>query len=286
MRGKACSAEFMRRFERLAVAAGWQPHAKRGRLKPVVQALSHQFCLDDMTIYHLLEGIVLQKRVISVTGNTEVPHPTILTEAVRAGPQAEQVAKQAIEEGWTAKQVRQEVRRLKTVESPPLPDGVYSVIVLDPPWPYQVRAEDTTHRARLPYPSMTMGEILKLHIPLADDGILWLWTTNAFMHEALHCLAEWNCTQKTILTWVKPKMGVGNWLRGQTEHCLLAVRGSPPVRLTNQTTVLYGDSPRHSQKPEEFYALVEALCPSRPLLEMFARTRRSGWVGWGADLNG
>jgi N6-adenosine-specific RNA methylase IME4 len=70
-------------------------------------------------------------------------------------------------------------------------------------------------------------------------------------------------TQKTILTWAKDKMGVGDWLRGKTEHCLLAVRGKPIVELKNQTTLMEGAVRKHSQKPTEFYDVVEALCPAR-----------------------
>jgi N6-adenosine-specific RNA methylase IME4 len=37
--------------------------------------------------------------------------------------------------------------------------------------------------------------------------------------------------QKTILTWAKSKFGMGDWLRGQTEHAILAVRGNPIVEM-------------------------------------------------------
>jgi N6-adenosine-specific RNA methylase IME4 len=57
-------------------------------------------------------------------------------------------------------------------------------------------------------------------------------------------------------------MGNGDWLRGKTEHCLLAVRGKPVVTLTNQTTLLHAPARGHSQKPMEFYSLVESLCPA------------------------
>ena len=33
-------------------------------------------------------------------------------------------------------------------------------------------------------------------------------------------------------------MGTGEWLRGQTEHCMLAVRGKPVFLHGNHTTVL------------------------------------------------
>jgi len=51
----------------------------------------------------------------------------------------------------------------------------------------------------------------------------------------------------------------GDWLRGQTEHCLFCVRGRPVVTLTNQSTVLVAPRREHSRKPDEFYRLVEVL---------------------------
>ena len=73
-------------------------------------------------------------------------------------------------------------------------------------------------------------------------------------------LDAWGFEQKTILTWVKDRIRMGHWLRGQTEHCIMAVRGKPIRELTNQSTVLYGPVGAHSQKPEAFYNLVERLC--------------------------
>jgi N6-adenosine-specific RNA methylase IME4 len=178
-------------------------------------------------------------------------------------------------------------RRKEDVEAepPPLPEGPFRVIVADPPWRYDARGDDPTHRAANPYPSMTVEEICSLPVAgLAHaDCALWLWTTNAFMREAFDVLDAWGFAPKTILTWVKDRMGVGDWLRGRTEHCLLAVRGRPVIALTSQTTVIQGPLREHSRKPEEFYALVESLCPAPPggRCELFARTSRPGWVAHG-----
>jgi N6-adenosine-specific RNA methylase IME4 len=81
-------------------------------------------------------------------------------------------------------------------------------------------------------------------------------------------------------------MGLGDWLRGQTEHCLMATRGGPVVTLTNQTTALHAPVRAHSQKPEEFYALVESLCPAPRYCELFQRTRRQDWDGHGDEVPG
>jgi N6-adenosine-specific RNA methylase IME4 len=162
-------------------------------------------------------------------------------------------------------------------EPPPLPNGPFRVLVVDPPWNYG-RPDDQSHRAANPYPSMTIQELCALDVPgiAHPDCVLWLWSTNGFMREAFQLLDAWGFTQKTILTWVKDKMGLGDWLRGKTEHCLLAIRGKPKVDLANQTTALIAPAGRHSAKPEAFYQLVEDLCPGSKA-ELFARCARKGW---------
>jgi N6-adenosine-specific RNA methylase IME4 len=117
-----------------------------------------------------------------------------------------------------------------------------------------------------------------------DDCILWLWTTNFHMREAFDVIGAWGFAPKTILTWVKDSIGRGDWLRGQSEHCLLAVRGKPTVELTNQTTVLRAPVRGHSAKPDEFYQLVESLCPAPRYAELFQRTERPGWDGHGDEV--
>ena len=160
-------------------------------------------------------------------------------------------------------------------EPPPLPNqGPYRVIVVDPPWPYELRKEDPSHRATHPYPQMSIAQIqaMKIGDIACEDCILWLWTTNHHMHEAFIVLDSWGFEHKTILTWAKDRMGTGDWLRGQTEHCLLAVRGKPIVTLTNQTTLLRGPLRKNSQKPDEFFPFIESLCPAPRFAYCFARS--------------
>ena len=174
-------------------------------------------------------------------------------------------------------------------EPPPYPgNGPYRVIVVDPPWPYEADKVDPSHRATHPYPQMSIPDICsmgpKVRAIAHEDCILWLWTTNKRMREAFAVLDVWNFEAKTILTWVKDRMGRGDWLRGQTEHCILAVRGNPIVHLTNQTTALHGPLRANSQKPEEFYGFVESLCPAPRYAELFSRTEREGWDGHGDEV--
>jgi N6-adenosine-specific RNA methylase IME4 len=177
-----------------------------------------------------------------------------------------------------------EIRR----EPPPLPgNGPYYVAAADVPWPYDKRDEDPSHRAVLPYPTMSIPDICamgeRVRAIMHKDSILWLWTTNHHMREAFGVLDAWGFEQITILTWVKDKFGFGDWLRGQTEHALFATRGKPIVQLTNESTVLFAPAGRHSEKPDEFYALVERLCPAPRYCELFARRERPNWDSHGDE---
>jgi N6-adenosine-specific RNA methylase IME4 len=180
----------------------------------------------------------------------------------------------------------------------PLPEKVYQCIVLDPPWYYSMRNQDETHRNRIPYKPMKLEEIKKLPIPALCDRsgcILWLWFTNNHLIEAGQCIKYWGFEQKTILTWEKitkdggTRIGTGHWLRNATEHCILATRGkfkafSNTRTLSNQATILKAPRREHSRKPDEFYTLVEKLCPDMSKLEMFARSSRQGWDSWGNEV--
>lgn len=177
----------------------------------------------------------------------------------------------------------EELQQIAT--APPLPLGKFSVIVIDPPWPYGTVYNPESRRVASPYSEMGLDELGALNIPSADDCILWLWVTNAFMHDAFHLLEVWGFEPKAILTWDKQRTGVGYWLRGQTEHCILAVKGDPQITHSAQGTLLSAKAKGHSTKPDAFYQLVESLCPGKKL-EMFARRARNGWAVWGDEIKG
>ncbi len=160
-----------------------------------------------------------------------------------------------------------------------LPTGPFQVVVADPPWRYDTGSS-------LPYPTMPLEEIKAMPVrKLADENAtLWLWTTNAHLPVAFDVVAAWGFEYKTLLTWVKDRMGTGEWLRGQTEHCLLGARGKPVFLHGNDGTALEAARREHSRKPEEFYALIERVCPGSRV-ELFARQQREGWRAYGSDID-
>lgn len=165
------------------------------------------------------------------------------------------------------------------------PEGEYHVIVLDPPWRYdggELAHDPDGFRGVVDYPTMSLEEIASIELPAAEHCVLWFWTTHRFMRHALDMLEAWGFEEKAVLTWVKDRMGIGRWLRSKSEFCVMAVKGSPPVNLTNQTTVLEAPLREHSRKPDEFYEMVDELCVGRKL-DYFSRQKRDGWDQYGND---
>jgi N6-adenosine-specific RNA methylase IME4 len=170
---------------------------------------------------------------------------------------------------------------------PPLPTGPFGVVVADPPWPYSERRPTNDSRGYPAYSGMSLEEIEALPVARIanDDAVLWLWTTNAFLEPAFRVARAWGFDYRTLLTWAKNKIGLGDWLRGQTEHCLMCSRGRPVITLTAQSTLLTAPVGEHSRKPDEFYSLVEQVCPTPHFgrVELFSREPRAGWRAWGAE---
>lgn len=177
---------------------------------------------------------------------------------------------------------KEEIEELKKIieSGIELPTGVYEVIVIDPPWPYGTNYNAIGRRAASPYPEMSLEELKNLEIPSAEDCILFLWTTHKFLRHSFDLIDSWGFRDVSIITWVKDQMGLGEWLRSQSEFCVMCVKGKPVVNLSNQTTVIHGPLREHSRKPDEFYQMVNELCIGRKL-DYFSRETRKGWDSFG-----
>jgi len=162
----------------------------------------------------------------------------------------------------------------------------YRTILADPPWPYRQRLQGSRVRGGVKYPTMAVEEIAVLPIRelVAPECQCWLWATNTHLHDAFHVLEAWGFQYVTTVTWAKTQFGLGYWLRGQTEHLLLGVKGKPRKAMTgphgasggNWSTLVTAARGIHSEKPQVFYDMVEAL-GEPPRLELFARRQRLGW---------
>ncbi|HKR82502.1 MAG TPA: MT-A70 family methyltransferase [Candidatus Saccharimonadales bacterium] len=161
--------------------------------------------------------------------------------------------------------------------------GKYRCILADPPTDLQQRG---TLGAERHYPLMRIDEICALRVDrIADENChLWVWSTNAALLATHEIIRAWGFRYITVLTWVKPRLGLGPYLRNSSEQLLFAVRGRAPIQFRSQPTWLFAPVQEHSHKPEEIYSVVER-CSLGPRVELFARRKRPGWDVFGNEVS-
>lgn len=137
---------------------------------------------------------------------------------------------------------------------------------------------------------MTVKQIAELPVPkiTEDNCHLYLWTTNNYLPDALDVMEAWGFKYKTCITWVKDRIGLGQYFRGITEHCLFGVKGNLPYKIIDGKrqqgkTVIMAPKTRHSEKPEEMRRMIETVSYG-PYIELFARKRVPGWDVWGHEV--
>lgn len=192
-------------------------------------------------------------------------------------------AKKQIKQAERDKQIQEQIKEIEQNDFTP-PTQKYDVVVIDPPWPYGTEYDPNGRRAASPYPEMSLDEIKAIELPASDDCVLWFWTTHKFMRYSFDILDTWGFRDVAIVTWMKDRMGLGTYLRSQSEFCIMAIKGRPTINLTNQTTIINGKLKEHSRKPDEFYEMVNSLCVGYKL-DYFSREKRSGWDQYGNDTN-
>ncbi len=169
----------------------------------------------------------------------------------------------------------------------------YRVVYADPPWPEhgggKIRRGADRH-----YPLMSiaaivgLGDALQSHID--HDGChLYLWVTNTHLANGFLVMDRWGFRYKTTITWFKDRFGLGQYYRGQTEHCLFGVRGRLPYRIRDDgkrsqgVTAIHAPRTIHSAKPYEMRRMIENVSYA-PRLELFARRKTEGWSAWGNEV--
>ncbi len=172
--------------------------------------------------------------------------------------------------------------------------SVYRTIVADPPWEYDegfaYKENGEFRHQSLPYPSMTMEEVLALPVrAMADTAgcALFLWTTNRYLGDSFDVLGAWGFRYRQTVVWSKTNaQPVGGSVAPNAEFLLVARRG--PLTWSGprwESAVIEAPRSTHSRKPEVFMDLIESISPP-PYLEMFSRRARLGWDTWGNESLG
>lgn len=79
--------------------------------------------------------------------------------------------------------------------------------------------------------------------------------------------------------------GLGRWTRGNTEPCLIAVKGKPKRISASISQLIVSKIREHSQKPDETRDKIIELMGDLPRIELFARQAVDGWDNWGNEIN-
>lgn len=169
----------------------------------------------------------------------------------------------------------------------------YDIIYADPPWSY--KDKKCNGNCEDHYNTMKIDDICNLPIKdiTSDNCVLFLWCTYPMLQEGLKVIESWGFKYKTIgFQWIKLNkkgkgffFGLGRWTRGNSECCLIGVKGKPK-RVSNSVSQLIVSPIReHSKKPDETRdKIIDLLGNDKIKIELFARECIDGWDSWGNEI--
>jgi N6-adenosine-specific RNA methylase IME4 len=160
----------------------------------------------------------------------------------------------------------------------PLPSGPFGTALADPGWLWRAWSARGEGKSPQHYRCGPVTEIAALQVAqiMAQDSVLFIWTTFPLIFQVQSVITAWGF-QFSALAWVwvkfnpvtgKYAFGTGYGTRKNVEPCLLARRGNPRRLNRGIRDFIIAPRRRHSEKPDEQYALIEALFPG-PYIELF-----------------
>jgi N6-adenosine-specific RNA methylase IME4 len=166
----------------------------------------------------------------------------------------------------------------------------YEVLVIDPPWPMQKIDRDVrVAQHEFPYSIMSVPELLawsKATELAQDECHVFLWTTQRFLFDAAECLKKWGFKYVCMFVWHKPGgFQVVGLPQYNAEFCLYGRQGGAKFIDTKAfPTCFYASRGEHSEKPEEFYAMLRRTTDGKRL-DMFGRRKIEGFDSWGNEAS-
>jgi len=166
------------------------------------------------------------------------------------------------------------------------------VLIVDAPWKFSDKLPGKTRGAERHYACMTVDELCAFPLPdLSPNTVMFFWRVASMQDEALAVVQAWGFKVKSELVWLKQTVngkshfGLGRYVRASHETCLIATRGKAMPVVRNVRSVL--DEPLafeaptgvHSQKPDRFFELVEAMNSGEPMTGRRRRSRNAAGSG-------
>jgi len=167
------------------------------------------------------------------------------------------------------------------------PDGKYRTVAIDPPWPIgKIQREVDIDSGIMAYPTMTLEEIFDFPIDdfCEENCHLFMWTTQKFLPISFEIIRVWNFNYIFTMVWHKNGgFQPFNLAQYNCEFCLFARRGSINfLDLKDFKVCFNGERRGHSQKPVEFYKLIERVSPANRI-DIFSRETYHGFDSWGNE---
>jgi N6-adenosine-specific RNA methylase IME4 len=190
----------------------------------------------------------------------------------------------------------------------PLKQFSYDLIMIDPPWPTEMRSpkgEKKSHAAK--YGSMSFEQIGALpvgqlaakkaglfvwgvwpHVLYGGDPKLRYRDADASQSPIGKCIKKWGARAVAGGAWRKMTVhgkvafGPGYRVRSSCEPFFLAIYGNPP-NSKSMRNIFDGLRRGHSEKPDDAYVWCDKWMPGARKLELFSRTSRPGWDTWGYE---
>ena len=105
----------------------------------------------------------------------------------------------------------------------------YQIIYADPPWSWKTYSDKGRKKTSdNHYNLMSLEKLGELSIPSDNNSILFMWTQDAHLKNAIEIGEKWGFVYKTIaFVWDKQNFGMGYWTRKGAEICLLFTKGKP-----------------------------------------------------------
>ena len=206
--------------------------------------------------------------------------------AIKSGTDVRTAVRDAKKEGYNARIAGSKLKPL---------EGTYRIIYADPPWKYHgLNQADEYGHAERHYECLDDKQLCDYHPgdgnktvkELTDDNaVLFMWVTSPLLEQCFPIIRAWGFQYKASFVWDKVRHNMGFYNSVRHELLLIATKGSckPDIPKLVDSVQSIERSAKHSEKPQEFYAIIESMYDHGRKLELFSRSAREGWDSEGDE---